>query len=132
MNDHETPPGDDQADDRDVWRVYLDDGYGFVLHDPETLLAHIDQPDWIAREYGDCIPERIVVARRSAAPAPQYEGSDVLRAPGSYYAEDHHEWDIHYEEPQRALDIWRGAHGFAAALNQHAHLSEQPPATTGD
>lgn len=110
------PPAQEiPAEDR--WEVYLSDQDGFVLADPEALLAHVDDPDWIEREYGDCLPESIDVVRRSARPVPQYEGSDQLRFTGGWQTVDKIEFDVSDEEPEKALLLWKAAQGAAQALN---------------
>lgn len=102
----------------EAWRVYLVGSPGFVLDiDPEILIEHIDDEDWIDREYGDSQPRRIVVVRRSAIPKPQSPGSEFLRMPGSHLVDDHFQWELDDEEPERARMLWRAAHGFAYALN---------------
>lgn len=110
----------------DEWAAYLVGVEGFVVATEEQdefareVLALIDDPDEIDSRWGDRHPESIVVARRSGAPSPQYEGSDILRMPGTYKSEDAIEiteglGDV--IEPDHALLMWVAARGAAKALN---------------
>lgn len=102
------------------WQRYLIDSHGFVLEPAEELLLvyAAQGEDAIQSEYGDMVPDRIVVVRDSALPKPQYEGSEVLRAPGSYATADQISFDVSYvEEADYALTLWRAAEGIVLHLN---------------
>jgi hypothetical protein len=100
--------------DTAVWEAYVCDNMGFVV-DP-GVLALIEDPDAIWREYGDCVPDRIVVARGEGKPQPNYGDEDSLRLPASHMVNDRITFDVSEEYADRAAILWRAAQGMAAHL----------------
>lgn len=102
------------------WEVFLVDSGGFTVRGEaraRTLLALLDDEAAIEREFGDCYPETITVCRGAAQPQPQFPGSTFLRQPSSRRMIDFVDFDLSDEDPERALLLWRAAHGIAQALN---------------
>lgn len=111
-----------------TWHRFLVDNYGFVLEEPEKLLALVEQPEKIEAEYGDCIPDRIIVVRDTAVPRPYPAANpNSLRAPGSHFSADQIEFDVSDTsaiEAEHALLLWDAAAGIVTHLNSKTETQE--------
>lgn len=101
-----------------VWEAYVSDSLGFVI-DPGTL-ALIEDEEAIWREYGDCIPEEITVARGDGKPVEKDGG---VRFKSSHQTLDRIRFEVHDESANRAQQLWQAAQAMASGLNGDVRLA---------
>ena len=110
------------ATDTAEWEVFLVNTDSFTERDDEKALALLrlfPDEDAIDREYGDCFPDTIAIARDTAKPQPQSPGSEFLRMPGSWRTSDLIEFDLNdVDDSEHAMILWHAAKGAAERLNQ--------------
>lgn len=103
-----------------TWIAIVTDADGFVLTDEDlrgwAAAVNMGKTGWgIPCEP----PTAVCVVTGSALPKPQFEGSETLRSPGSYYTSDVlFEIDVEEQEPDDIIQTWERAQACAAGLNE--------------
>lgn len=105
----------------DTWVAYMADLDGFVVEDPEAWLTAmtqgVDALEAYERAEGFQVGT-ISVSRGAAAPKPQYEGSQILREPGTWRSIDRISFEAYDFDYEQAALHWRVVQAIAKGLNE--------------
>lgn len=104
------------------WEAYVLDADGYVIPDEHVRGWVTAVKDGGHYDLTDSTPDEIVIVRGGARPTPQSQGSEFLRAPGTYRERDHliPAIDISSDDAVDIETLWDRAVRIADAANHAA------------